>query len=54
MLGIEVKTNKQIKSMKAIIREFLKITPCLFKPFKIPNIIEEVKNIGADSDAINI
>ena len=34
-----------------MIIEFLKIILCLFKPFKIPNIVFATKKIGADKEA---
>ena len=54
ILLIDVNIDRHTKSKNAIIREFLTITPCLFRPFKIPNIVEAVKNIGADIEAIKM
>ena len=34
----------------ASISEFLSIILCLFKPFSIPNMVNEVKIIGADKE----
>ena len=47
---IEVNIYKQINSVTASINEFLSIIPCLFKPLRIPNIVSDVKIIGAEKD----
>ena len=48
---MEVKTNNPISSKIATIIEFLRIIVCLFIPFKIPNIVVEAKNTGAEREA---
>ena len=47
---IAVKIYKPANSVIASISEFLRIIPCRFKPFSIPNIVSEVKIIGADNE----
>lgn len=50
MEWIEVNIYRHINSETASISEFLSIILCLFKPFSIPNMVNEVKIIGADKE----
>lgn len=54
MQGIAVNVYKHTNSIEASINEFLRIIPCLLRPFKIPNMVVEVKKTGAASEATRI
>ena len=51
---MDVNTYKPTNSNAATISEFLRIIPCLFMPFNIPNIVVDVKNTGAVNPAYKI
>ena len=47
ILGMLVRQKSITNSNEEVIREFLSIIPCLFKPLRIPNIVLAGKRIGA-------